>query len=139
MVNGVNIVAFDDAETNLREETMRGIKAEFAKGLPVVLMCHIPPFYTKEFLENGLVSKRATLRGQGFPEESLPTRTAKPVQDVHNDRTRGFYDWLREQKLLKAILCGHTHVEERGAFSGTADMIVAGANFEGCGYELTFV
>lgn len=138
-INGVNFVAFDDAETNLREETVRGVKAEFEKGLPVVLMCHIPPYYPQEFLENGLASKRATLRGQGVAEENLPSVPPKPVQDFHDGRTRDFYDWLRGQKSLKAILCGHTHVEERGAFSDTADMIVAGGNFEGCGYELTFV
>ena len=65
--------------------------------------------------------------------------TVDPVQDGHNARTREFYAWLREQERLKAILCGHTHVEERGAFSETADMIVAGGNFEGCGYEIEFV
>ena len=139
VVNGVNFVAFDDAETNLREETVRGVKAEFGKGLPVVLMCHIPPAYPREFLENSLASKRATLRGQGVPEEELPTNIPKPVQDSHDERTRDFYAWLRGQRQLKAILCGHTHVEERGAFSETADMIVAGGNFEGCGYDLTFV
>jgi hypothetical protein len=139
VVNGVNFVAFDDADRNLREETMRGVAREFGKGLPVVLMCHIPPFYSREFLENSLAGKRATLRGQGVPEGKLPTQLAKPVQDTYDDRTRAFYAWLREQKSLKAILCGHTHVEERGAFSETADMIVAGGNFEGCGYEITFV
>ena len=139
VMNGVNFVAFDNAETNLREETVRGVKAEFARGLPVVLMCHIPPFYSQEFLERSLAAKRARLRRQGYSEDRLPTQLPKPVQDGHDARTREFYAWLREQKQLKAILCGHTHVEERGAFSETADMIVAGGNFEGCGYEIEFV
>ena len=138
VVNGVNFVAFDDAETNIREETIRGVKAEFGKGLPVVLMCHIPPFYPKEFLENGLAARRATLLGLGRTEESLPTELPKPVQDFQSESTLEFVEWLRGRKDLKAILCGHTHVEERGAFSETADMIVAGGNFEGCGYEITF-
>ncbi len=50
----------------------------------------------------------------------------------------GFWDWAREQSALKAVLCGHTHVEERDRFSDTADMYVAGGNYEGFAYEITF-
>lgn len=139
VLNGVNFVAFDDGETNLREEAVRGIRAEFGKGLPVVLMCHIPPCYTREFLENKLAASRAEKRRLGVAEDKLPSRLSAPVQDSHDARTKEFYGWLRGQRLLKAILCGHTHIEERGAFSETADMIVAGGNFEGRGYEIEFV
>ena len=139
VVNGVNFVAFDDGEVNLRDETVRGVKAEFGKGLPVVLLCHIPPFYTREFLENKLAAICADKRRLGVAEEDLPTQLSSPIQDSHDERTRAFYDWLRGQRQLKAILCGHTHIEERGAFSETADMIVAGGNFEGCGYEIEFL
>lgn len=139
VVNGVNFVAFDDGEVNLREETVRGVKAEFEKGLPVVLLCHIPPFYTREFLENKLAAARAEKIWRGVAVEGLPARLSAAVQDSHDERTRAFYDWLRGQRQLRAILCGHTHIEERGKFSETADMVVAGGNFEGCGYEITFI
>lgn len=139
VVNGVNIVAFDNGEMRLREETVARVKAEFAKGLPVVLMCHIPPTYTPKFLENGLAMKRQILRGQGVPEEQLAKmRKSGPIEPHYDERTREFYGWLREQKALKAILCGHTHVEEQDWFSETAQMYVAGGNYEGCGYEVTF-
>ena len=140
VVNGVNIVAFDNGEMRLREETVARVKAEFAKGLPVVLMCHIPPTYTERFLENGLAMKRQILRGQGVPEEELAKlKRSGPIEPHYDERTMGFYGWLREQKALKAILCGHTHVEEQDRFSETAQMYVAGGNYEGCGYEVTFV
>ena len=38
----------------------------------------------------------------------------------------------------ETILCGHTHCAERDGFSETADMVVAGGNYEGRGYEITF-
>ena len=38
VVNGVNFVAFDDANNNVSADVCRRVKDEFAKGLPVVLM-----------------------------------------------------------------------------------------------------
>ena len=138
-VNGINFVAYDNGETNLREETIAGIKAEFAKGLPVVLMCHIPPVYTKKFLDNSVVSRRNILLGQGESESKIAALPyPKPIQGRYDGRTSEFYDWLRGQRQLRAILCGHTHIQERDRFSDTADMIVAGGNYEGIGYEIRF-
>ena len=139
IVNGVNFVAFDNGERNLREETVARVKAEFAKGMPVVLMCHIPPTYTPKFIENGFAMKKQILRGQGVSEEELASlRPGGPIEPSYDARTRGFWDWAREQSALKAVLCGHTHVEERDRFSDTADMYVAGGNYEGFAYEITF-
>ena len=139
VVNGVNLVAFDNGETNLREDTVARVKAEFAKGLPVVLLCHIPPTYTAEFLENAVAMRRQILLGQGESEESIAKLPRpRPVDELYDAATRSFYDWLRGQGSLKVVLCGHTHVEEAGRFSDTAEMYVAGGNYEGHVHEITF-
>lgn len=140
VVNGVNLVAFDNARLQLREETVKRLKDEFAKGLPVVLLCHIPPAYTKKLLDASVVSRREILLGQGESEAhvaSLPY--PKPIESRYDDRTRAFYDWLRGQPLLKAILCGHLHAQVRDRFSETADLVLAGGNYEGLGLEIRFV
>ena len=137
--NGVNFVAYDNGEMLLRDETIARLKAEFAKGLPVVLMCHIPPTYTQKFLENGLAMKKQILRGQGASEDEVAKcRMGSPLEPCYDASTRAFYDWLRGQSLLKAVLCGHTHVEEEDRFSETATMYVAGGNYEGCCREIEF-
>lgn len=139
ILNGVNFVAMDNGETNLRPETVARVQAEFAKGFPVVLLCHIPPTYTPSFLENANRMRARILRGQGESETAiakLPYPT--PIEPRYDDATRTFYGWLRRQRLLKAILCGHAHVEEQDVFSETAKMYVAGGNYEGCGYVITF-
>ena len=139
VIGGANFVAFDNARHNLREETIERVKAEFGKGLPVVLMCHIPPEYTLKFRQNSIKSHRIIAIGMGadpatFKERPLPKNPA----DRHDERTKAFYAWLREQKSLKAILCGHTHYEEMDVFSETANVYVAGGNYEGRAYEITF-
>ena len=44
----------------------------------------------------------------------------------------------KEKPQLKAILCGHTHIAEVDVFSETAQMYVAGGNYEGRAYEIVF-
>ena len=139
VIGGANFVAFDNARNQVREETIVRVKAEFEKGLPVVLMCHIPPFYTMKFRENSRKSKKIIGVGMGgdpasFDKMRLPGNPA----DGHDAKTRAFYDWLRARKDLKAILCGHTHYAEIDDFSETAKMYVAGGNYEGRAYEITF-
>ena len=139
VIGGANFVAFDNARHQLREETIARVKAEFEKGMPVVLMCHIPPAYTMKFRENSRRAKKIIGVGMGadlasFDKAPLPGNPA----DSHNERTRAFYAWLRTRKDLKAILCGHTHYAEIDDFSETAKMYVAGGNYEGHAYEITF-
>ena len=139
IIGGANFVSFDNAMHNLREETIAGIKKEFEKGLPVVLMCHIPPFYTMKFRENSRKNKLKTFLAMGDKKASidefpLPGNPA----DNHDAKTKAFYDWLRSRKDLKAILCGHAHWAQSDDFSEYAKMYVAGGNFEGCANEIVF-
>ena len=140
IMNGVNFVAFDNGEKNLRSETIEGLHREFEKGLPVVLMCHIPQKYPEHFRRLGAETKRRILAGEGATPEAIAAvkPSAKDIWGTYDEKTDAFYRWLEQQKQLKAILCGHTHTEERGTFSEYADMIVAGGNYEGFGYEITF-
>ena len=118
IIGGANFVALDNARQNVREETIAGVKAEFERPFPVVLMCHIPPFYTAKFLENA--------------------KGAKNVWNSYDQKTRDFWTWVQAKPKLKAILCGHTHIAEIDGFSETAQMYVAGGNYEGRAYEITF-
>ena len=55
----------------------------------------------------------------------------RKVQQHSDEPTLKFVAWLKEQPLLKAILCGHMHrfFEER--FSPTAMQYVVGATYLG--------
>ena len=139
VMGGINFVAFDNARLNVREDVIRSVKAEFERPLPVVLMCHIPPFYTPKFLDNSLASKRAILRAQGASEDEVQSlKRSGNIWNSYDRMTREFYTWVQANPQLKAILCGHTHVAESDGFSETAQMYVAGGNYEGRAYEITF-
>ena len=138
VIGGVNFVALDNARANVREEAIMGVKAEFEKPLPIVLMCHVPPFYTAKFLKNSAYSKYLIARGLGRDVKVEDFKPGANVWNSYDQKTRDFWTWVQAKPQLKAILCGHTHIAEVDGFSETAQMYVAGGNYEGRAYELVF-
>ena len=53
VVNGVNFVAVDDVYYNFTEQQMAQMEQEVKRGLPIVMMCHVP-LYTPRHCEYGL-------------------------------------------------------------------------------------
>ena len=138
VVNGVNFVAFDDVYYYVTPQVFKAFQAEVEKGLPIVALCHVP-LYTPELfdLANGKNSQCAYLTG--VPEELMKNyNPGRREQQKPDATTVEFLAWLREQSLLKAILCGHLHYYWQGAFSKTAIQCVVGANYAGAAYEIEF-
>ena len=141
VINGVNFVAFDNTvfARRRRKEQLAMMKTEFAKNLPTVLMCHIPPF-TPELHEANceLLRKRGNpvpkddnLNGYYMLGEDFAKTKASPIM-------KEMVDFLKRQKNLKAFLCGHLHFEWQGHFAGRVPVLVAGRNFNGECYDVLF-
>lgn len=151
VINGVNFVAIDNVYYYVTSEQHQALKREFAKGLPVVLMCHIP-FYTPEHCidtlkrQNGRTSYMVATPPQIIND--YRTNPNNPVSDNYRNRlvstpidpaTQAFYDWLKEQPLLKAIICGHMHEFYEERFSPSAVQYTVGANYFGYAHEIEFI
>lgn len=151
VINGVNFVALDDVYYNVTAEQHEAMRREVAKGLPIVLMCHVP-FYTPNHCQtilkgNGGIAGYMT----GAPlsiTETYQQDASRPASEQWRNRTvqqradkatLDFIAWLKEQPQLKAILCGHCHdfFEER--FSPTAVQYTVEAGYKGGAYEIEFV
>lgn len=151
VVNGVNFVALDDVYYYVTERQHRLMEQEVAKGLPIVLICHVP-FYTPKHCANVLKGNNG-LAGYvtGAPLEITRTYQTNPslpadqqwrnrsVQQRADKITLDFIAWLKQQPLLKAILCGHCHHFYEEQFSDTAVQYVVGAGYNGEAYEVEFV
>ena len=107
------------------------------------MLCHVP-LYTPKHCQHEL--KRNDGRCgylTGAPLEitsKYATDTSLPAEEQWRNRsvqqradkpTLDFIAWIKEQPLLKAILCGHMHrfFEER--FSPTAIQYTVGATYQG--------
>lgn len=142
-VGGVNFVALDDVYHNLTANALERFKAEVAKGLPIVLLCHCP-LYTPETFDAEL--KHHQEENLRRPKKDLfiyqvgvpPERTTDTIRARRPDGpTLALIDYLKKQPLLKAILCGHLHQRMSGRFSETATEYVAGPGFSGEALEVT--
>ena len=150
VINGVNFVAVDDVYYNFTEDQLDKMKKEMEKGLPVVMLCHVP-LYTPEFCKSELEATNGNCAYlTGVPLEITETYDPgkthpageewryRKVQQRADKPTQDFIAWLKEQKQLKAILAGHMHrfFEER--FSPTAIQYTVGAAYNGDAHVVHF-
>ena len=137
VVNGVNFVAIDDVYYNVTEAQHALFEQEVAKGLPIILMCHVPfylPGLCAEQLAHG-TSAAVT----GAPLEITSQYPADRAAQQRTDQpTADFIAWLKEQPLLKGILCGHLHKYHEERFSPTAMQYVCSGGYMGQVQRVTF-
>ena len=144
VVHGVNFVAIDNADGIIYGRTFERLKSEFDRGLPVVLMMHVP-FYTEDLFEfsyfkMGRAKKGSTASLTAVPDEIIDANypIGKRERSRASKTTRETIEFLRSRRELKAILCGHLHGAFATRFSGSAMQYVAGANARGEGYSIRF-
>ena len=151
VVNGVNFVAIDDVYYNFTEQQHELMEREVKRGLPIVMMCHVP-LYTPRHCEYGLKQTKglaAYLTGAPLeitskyreypnlaPDEKWRNRS---IQQRADKPTLDFIAWLKEQPELKAILCGHTHYFFEERFSPSAIQYTVAAGYQGAGYAIKFI
>lgn len=125
---GVNFVAFHNCANwgGVQKRIHEKIRAEFAKGLPTVLVMH-KPICTAESKKWAVEKRRA------------------PLNDIWaylygvDGQEKDFVDWCCRQPNFKAVLCGHFHSEQQWRLSDTVSQYVAGATYLGHAYEIEFV
>ena len=142
IINGVKFVAFDNCGLARfhRDEQLVRIKTEFAEGLPTVLMCHMPPF-SPELHEAKCESHRKNGRERPAPNNlNAYYMMDRPFEKSGASKEmKRLLDYLRGCRNLKAILCGHSHLEWHGTFGDGVPVHLAGPCFNGECYEIEFV
>ena len=151
IINGVNFVAIDDVYYNFTKEHLALMKEEVKKGLPIVMMCHVPLYTPECYAIEMYKNKGRCAYVTGAPLELTETfecDPTRPIEEQWRNRsvqqradkpTLDFIKWLKKQPLLKAILCGHCHEFYQGTFSPTAMQHMAGANYAGKATEIQFI
>ena len=118
IINGVNFVSMDDTYYKITQEQWDLFRKEEEKGLPIVLLTHIP-FYTPELYEKASEGGAKFSYLLGAPSEC-------------RDRTTlDFLEWLKTRPLLKAVLSSHIHFFHEGQFSTSAMQYVTGCGASG--------
>ena len=146
VVNGVNFVAFDNVYSYTVPSQLERLRAEVAKGLPIVLLCHVP-FFSEEIYMASVKAmgqssdKRIYLAGVPAERMANPKPGEPVTHGLAPDReTLAFIEYFEKQPLIKAVLCGHLHWEWSGQLPGIGiPQYVAGLGAAGFAQEVTFV
>lgn len=138
VINGVNLVALDNSYYRFTFGQLDMLRAEAAKGLPMLLFFH-NPLYSKAhadyIMEHGscayLTAPPAELLAKYPPERAEQQRP-----DEATLRTVRYI--LREPKI-KAVFAGHTHENYETALEGGLMQYTTGGTFRGEARIITVV
>ena len=137
-VGGINVVGIDNGYYHVEPWQLWRLQREVKKGLPVVLMMHVPLF------EQGLY-ERMLVEGKGIPylmgcddEHLLPVEEFRAVQQRPTEDDLRFIDYVHSEPLIKCVLAGHVHINYESVLPGNTLQLVTGLNCEGISREITF-
>lgn len=113
VMHGVNFIALDNSYYLIEPWQLERLKAEAAKGLPMVLLVHTP-LYSAETLavlqQNGRLRPEEPAYLMAVPEREMHGYDDHRYrQQLADETTREALEWLCAQPLLKAVLTGHLH------------------------------
>ena len=143
VVNGVNFVSFDDVYYTVAPDVLARLEKEVEKGLPIVLMCHVPFYTPKHYAHNMEQTKGVCSYLTGTPDDLVDTwggRHDFPKGQEWRDRavqqradapTKEFVKYMKSQPLVKAVLTGHCHEYWEERVTPSAIQYTASATYRG--------
>lgn len=135
IIGGVNIVTMDDSYYMISDGQIEMLKAEVAKGYPVLLCMHVPFFgpFCKERIENGHIELFV-----GIPEYLLKKYPDDRQRQTRPDEaTLRAIDYIKNEPMIKALITGHIHCNFEERLDSGLLQISTGGTFDGYVREIT--
>ncbi|MBO4884839.1 MAG: metallophosphoesterase [Clostridia bacterium] len=135
---GVNFVAVDDGYYRFDARQLERLKAEAAKGLPIVLMLH-NPLHT-DALYDMMMKVHPCAYLTGTPAAMMAGYDDyRRRQQLPDEDTLAFIDYVYSQPLIRAVLAGHLHAEWEGPLPSGVTQYVADSGYHGYAREIEFI
>jgi len=132
VAGGVNLVGIDNVYYHMYADQFERLKAEAARGLPILLLMHTPLYTPELFHEMTVTRGEATADIMGCPEELMrnysPERYA---QQAAAPLDFEIIEYIKTQPLVKSVLAGHLHFFHQSALRGGVTQYIAGGGFQG--------
>ena len=139
VINGVNIVTLDNSYYLMTDGQIEALRAEAAKGYPILLAMHNPLYNEKQATD--MMQKGGNiLYCVGAPEEILKTYPAdRRAQQTPDDATLRAIKYIKEEPLIKAIVVGHLHRNFEETLENGVPQITTAGSYSGYVRELTII
>jgi hypothetical protein len=132
IVGGVNLVGVDNGYYYFLWSQLAALRAEVAKGLPILLLMHNPIYTPDLYDEMMLRRKNACAYVCGRPAEKMACYDAhRRKQQQSYFATNEFIDYVKNEPLIKAFITGHLHFNYEGELVPGKMQYVTGGGFRG--------
>ncbi len=126
VIGGVNFIAVDNGYYLFDRAQLDFLKAEAQKGLPMVLMMHVP-LYDRALYDYELSRAPGCAYLCGVPEELMSHYDEYRFrQQKADDVTLETMDYIAREPLVKAILTGHLHMNYEASYADRMPQIFTG-------------
>ncbi len=130
IIGGVNFVTLDDSYYLISDGQTEMLKAEAAKGYPILLAMHVP-LYTETLARLVMEKNNPCAYVTGAPEELLAAYPEdRRLQQTPDEATRRAVEYIRSEPLIKAVIAGHTHLNFEEELGGKMQYVTDGT-YEG--------
>lgn len=138
VIGGVNFVTMDDSYYMIGDGQIEMLKAEVAKGYPIILAMHVP-LYTKE-LAAKVMEKNPCAYVVAAPEALLETYPEeRRTQQMPDGATLRAVEYIKNEPMIKALVVGHTHLNFEENLTKTLPQYATHGSFAGYVREFTVV
>ena len=120
-VGGVNLVALDDSLAQFSALQLEFLKAEVAKGLPILLFLHLP-LYSPTFVPQAYEWWDSSMC-VGTPADMLAAHGETDPKIRAEAETLLMLDYIREEPLIKAIFASHLHFSDEANVLGKPQFV----------------
>lgn len=140
MLGEVNIVTLDNSYYLMTEGQLEALKAEVAKGYPIILAMHVPIFTESIFEYYKSLPNATATHVVAAPQELLDTFPEdRRLQQTPDKATLDFIEYIKNEPLIKALITGHKHMNFFDMLSPTLPQYVTTGTHYGEVREFTVV
>ena len=139
IVQGINFVTLDNAYYQITSEQIQRLKAEVAKGYPVILCMHIPLFDRIKadwMLAKGRISAYMVAAPEAYLAKYGPKHRK---QQAPTQETLESVSYIHHEPGIRAIIAGHTHENFDGFMECGKRLITTGPVRDGFIREISIV
>ena len=140
IIDGVNIVTMDDSYYRITSGQLDMLKAEVAKGYPIILCMHIP-IYAPKLAKASIPEWSPNVSHiLGAPEELLAKYPDdRRAQQEADTETNIAIEYIKSEPLIKALITGHTHINHEEPIAPGKMQYTTHGTFAGYVREITII
>lgn len=139
LYGGVNFVTLDNSYYLISEGQIKMLRAEAAKGYPIVLCMHTP-IYTPAFAEDRMTAEKDCTYLMAPPEELLarysPSRREQQKPDA---ATLEAVKYILHEPMIKAVFAGHMHYDFEEPLANGVMQYTTDGSYRGTVREVTLI